>query len=221
MRINTKDRINKQRKQSVNKRQVKQMILSNMEKVQLKYLNTVIYQNSISAVAGTLVNPTFPSQGVTNGEREGDSLAIDHIEARIVITNIADITTSSNASDAIRLVCCQARANTVLTVSSPSAPSTGIFDFGTSGAVDITSHINFNAQNELFHVLHDQTYSSNFLSSNAFRQITLKLKPRVSKVNFTPTTTTSLCGGIFWVAMSWQAGTTYISLEQRLIYHDL
>jgi hypothetical protein len=207
--------------QLVSKGQVMRMIHSNMDKVEMKYLNSAVFNAYIPPVIGGLASATFPSQGVTNGQREADSLAIKAIQVRCLMINIADITTSSNASDGIRLVCVQARTSVVPTLSYSAAPATGIFDLGSSGAVDITSHINLNAKDETFHVLHDETYPVCFLSSSALRLTHFILEPKVAKVNFTPTTTTSLMGGIYWVAISWQAGTTSISLEQRLIYHDL
>jgi hypothetical protein len=192
-----------------------------MDKVEMKYLNTAVFNVYTPPFIGGLASSTFPSQGVTNGQREGDSLSIDAIEVRCLMINIADITTSSNASDAIRLVCVQTRTSLVPTLSYSATPASGIFDLGSSGTVDITSHINYNAKNETFHVLYDVTHPICFLSSSALKLLTFKLKPKVAKVNFTPTTTTFLMGGIYWVAMSWQSGTTSLSLEQRLIYHDL
>jgi hypothetical protein len=192
-----------------------------MDKVEKKYLNGAVFNGAIPPITGVLASSGLPSQGVTNGQREGDSLSIDAIEVRCIMINIADITTSSNASDAIRLVCVQARTSLVPTISYSAAPATGIFDLGSSGAVDITSHINLNAKNETFHVLYDETHPICFLSSSAFKLLHFNLEPKVKKVNFTPTTTTFLMGGIYWISMSWQAGTTSLSLEQRLIYHDL
>jgi hypothetical protein len=205
----------------VSKKQVLNMIHSNMDKVEMKYLNTTLYNVVVPAITGTLVIPGLPSQGVTNGEREGDSLSIDEIELRCVMINIADITTSSNASDAIRLVCVQSRSSLTPSISYSTTPATGIFDLGSSGAVDITSHINLYAKNHTFHVLYDKTHSVGFLSSSSLKLIDFRLKPKVHKVDFTPGTGNTLMGQIVWVAMSWQAGTTSLSLEQRLIYHDL
>jgi len=205
----------------VSKQQVINMIHSNMGKVEMKYLNSIVYAVVTPSVNGTLSTPTLPSQGITNGEREGDSIAIDVIDARILMVNVSDITTSSSASDLVRLVCVQSRSSVVPTISYSAAPTTGIFDLGSSGGVDITSHINFNAKNETFHVLYDVTHTVCFLSSSASKLINLKLKPKVSKVNYTPTTTTPLMGGIYWIAFTWQAATVQLSLEQRLIYHDL
>jgi hypothetical protein len=203
----------------VTRQQVKQMIESKMDKVQCKYLNTSVYNAVVPASYGTLVQPTLPAQGVTNGQREGDSLAIDEIEAKVIIYNVAS--SGTDANDACRLMCLQARASTVLTISNTSSPITGVLDLGSSGSVDLTSFVNLNAQNELFHVLYDRTFPVVGLSSTAFREHHLRLKPSVSKVNFTPTTTTSQCGGIFWIVISELAAGVTVSLEQRLVYHDL
>jgi hypothetical protein len=225
-RKNTKTRSNgngqKVSRKLVDKQQVKQMIIASVGKITKKYLTSEVYDGTVPALTGTLVQPTLPAQGVTNGEREADSLAIDVIEANVLFSNGADATNILGASDSIRLICVQARASTVLTVSNASAPTTGVLDNGGAlTAVDIDSFINLNAANELFHVLYDKTHSCNFLSGNASASVRLKLKPRVSKVNFTPGTTTSMCGGIFWIAISVQASTAVISLVQRLVYHDL
>jgi hypothetical protein len=197
------------------------MIHSNMDKVEMKYLNTAIYNNVVPPVTGTLVTPGLPSQGITNGEREGDSLFIDKIEVRCLMLNVADITTSSNASDGIRLVCVQSRSSVVPTLSYSVAPLTGIFDLGSSGAVDITSHINLYAKNRTFHVLYDKTHSVGFLASSSLKLLDFNLKPKVDKIEFTPGSGSTLQGQIYWIAISWQAGTTSLSLEQRLVYHDL
>jgi len=204
----------------VSKEQVKQMILSNMKKVQSKYLNTTVVLG-IPGGAGTLSTPQLPTQGVTNGEREGDSLAIEWIEARIVCYNTNDTTLSSGATDCVRILCLQTRASTGLSLSYPAAPLTGIFDFGVTGAVDITSFVNLNAKDETFHVLYDKTHTCCFLSSTALKSINLKIRPKVDKVNFSPTTTNALSGQIYWVTMSYEASAVFCGIEQRLIYHDL
>jgi len=206
----------------VTKQQVRNMILSNAGKVTKKFLLSPVFNATVPTQAGTLVQPALPAQGVTNGEREGDALAIDMIEARVIFENVADTTVMAQAVDACRLICLQARASTVLTVSNPAAPTTGVLDYGTGGALtDLSSFINFNAKNELFHVLYDKVHPVNFLSSNAFVQFDLSLKPRVERVNFTPTTTTPLCGGIFWIAQTQQDNSLAVIVEQRLVYHDL
>jgi hypothetical protein len=196
------------------------MIMSNMEKVESKYFNTNVI-NGVPPVTGQLYTSTLPSQGSTNGEREGDSLELEWIEARVLMYNLADITTSSNATDAVRLLCLQARASNAVTLSYSAAPTTGVFDLGVSGAIDITSFVNMNARNETFHVLYDTTHPIGFLSSTSFKNINLKIRPKVNKINFTPTTTNALMGQIYWITISQQGGTTTCALEQRLVYRDL
>jgi hypothetical protein len=195
------------------------MILANQQKVQNKYLNVTIGNGIVPAVTGTLVNTVMPGQGVTNGERESDSLSLNEINTRFYLQN-EEAAIGINNVDQIRIVCVQARASTVLTISYSSAPTTGIFDTGSSGAVDITSMININAKNELFHVLYDRSYPVNFGSDSASRILEINLVPRVKKINFTPTTTTSLCGGVFWIFFS-QNTSASLSSEERKVYHDL
>jgi hypothetical protein len=195
------------------------MINSSAAKVTKKYESSAVYANVQPATTGNLFNVGFPAQGVTNGEREGDSLAIDAIEVRAVMYNsLAAV--GVGATDIIRLICLQARASNTLTISNAAAPTTGVLDLGANGVIEIDSHINYDAKNELFHVLMDKSFPVNFLSSDASRLLSFTLKPKVEKVNFSPGSTTSLCGEIYWIAQSLNASAN-ISLEQRLIYHDL
>jgi hypothetical protein len=195
------------------------MIKASAGTVTRKYLNTALYAAIMPAPTGSLVTPAFPAQGVTNGEREGDSLAIDAIDVRAVLYNY-QTAVGVDGTDNIRLICVQAKASNTITVSSASAPTTGVLDLGSSGAIDLTSFINFNAKNELFHVLMDKSFPVNFLSLSASRVLTFRLKPKIEKVNFTPGTTTSQAGQIYWIAQS-LTGYAYLEMEQRLEYHDL
>jgi hypothetical protein len=195
------------------------MILANQQKVQDKWLYGTIYNVQIPATTGTLVNSVMPSQGTTNGERESDSLSLELIEARVVVTNEQASIGFDNV-DIVRIVCVQAKASTILTVSYSSAPTTGIFDNGLSTIVDMTSMVNINAKNETFHVLYDRSYPVNFGSTSASHVFDLKIKPKIKKINFTPGTTTSLCGGVFWIAFTANS-SSYVSMLERKIYHDL
>jgi hypothetical protein len=95
-----------------------------------------------------------------------------------------------------------------------------VLDLGATAALDMTSHINFNAANETFHVLMDKSYPVNFGGANGAINHSFVLKPKVTKINFTPGTTTALCGQIYWIAQS-ATNSAVLVLEQRLIYHDL
>jgi hypothetical protein len=205
-------------KLAVDKQQVKQMIASANGTVTKKYLNSVIAA-TIPAIAGTLVQPALPVQGSANGQREGDSLAIDHIQVKFIAYN-PETAIGVNNVDCLRLICLQSRAGTILTTSYSSAPATGVLDLGATGAIDESSFINFNAANETFHVLMDKSFPVNFGSANGAINHTFTLKPKVSKVNFTPGTTTALCGPIFWILQTASAALTLL-MEQRLVYHDL
>jgi hypothetical protein len=193
------------------------MIASLKEEVQMKYLNTVIYNTINPTTSGSLVQPTLPAQGTTNGQREGDSIAIDRIEYRVLMANLGSALADT---DLIRLVCLQSRAGTILTTNYSTIPATGIFDLGSSGSLDVTSFVNYNAKNETFHVLMDRTFVCVLGSSTGSHCFEGMITPKVSKVNFTPGSTTALDGPIFWVAFS-IGGFTNLSIEQRLIYHDL
>jgi hypothetical protein len=226
MRINTKDRINKQRKgvssknrKLVDKQQVHQMIVANQQQVQKKWLYVAIYNAVTPTTTGTLVNSVMPSQGATNGEREGDSMSLDFIESRFYFANNEASIGATNV-DLLRIVCVQARASTILTISYPAAPTTGIFDLGFSGAIDMSSMININASNETFHVLYDRSFPVNFGSDSASHVLELKIVPKIKKINFTPGTTTSLCGGVFWVLFTTTSNTIVGAIERK-IYHDL
>jgi hypothetical protein len=198
---------------------VKQMIKSSEGEVTKKYLNTSIYADVTPASTGTLVSPTLPSQGIANGQREGDSLAIDQIDCRFTIYN-AEASIGGSGTDLVRVVCVQARASNTITVSNASAPGTGVFDLSANGVIDVGSMINFNAKNKLFHVLYDKSFPVNFLSSTAAHSFETTLRPKIGKINFNPTSTTAQAGQITWIAISINT-VAYLSLEQRLIYHDL
>jgi len=204
-------------KKLVTKGQVRSMIMSLKDEVQMKYLNTSIYAAIVPAATGSLVQPVLPAQGTTNGQREGDSIAIDAIQFRLFMINIGN---TSSDSDMIRVVCLQSRAGTILTTNYSTAPTTGIFDLGSNGTLDVTSFVNFNARNETFHVLMDRTFNVTESSSSSAHLIEGELVPKVKKINYTPGTTTALDGPIFWVAFSYQS-MAFIGLEQRLVYHDL
>jgi hypothetical protein len=203
---------------AVNKLQVKQMIESANGRVTKKYLNSVIL-DAIPASAGTLVQPALPAQGTANGQREGDSLAIERIDVRFFAYN-PQASIGATDADCLRLICLQSRAGTILTTSYSSTPATGVLDLGADGSIDETSFVNFNASNETFHVLMDKSFPVNFGGANAAINHSFTLKPKVSKVNFTPATTTALCGPIFWICQSATQNLT-LALEQRLVYHDL
>jgi hypothetical protein len=193
------------------------MLMSLKDEVQMKYLNTSIYGAVTPAATGSLVQPALPAQGTTNGQREGDSIALDSIQFRLFMFNSGN---SLGDSDMIRVVCLQSRAGTILTTNYSTAPTTGIFDLGSNGTLDITSFVNFNAKNETFHVLFDRSFCVTADSSSAAHLFEGVLVPKVKKVNFTPGTVTALDGPIFWVAFGYE-GIAFLGLEQRLIYHDL
>jgi hypothetical protein len=193
------------------------MLMSLKGEVQMKYLNTVILGASIPSSSGTLVQPALPAQGTTNGQREGDSIAIDSIQFRLIMFNPGE---AQPDADMIRVVCLQSRAGTILTTNYSTTPTTGIFDLGSPGTIDMSSFVNFNAKNETFHILYDETFCVCDSSSTAGRLVTLALAPKVKKVNFTPGTVVALDGPIFWVIFG-REGNAVVGLEQRLIYHDL
>jgi len=213
-----KGKSNNKQNRLVTKEQVANMILSSVGQVTSKYLTSSLI-SSVPPVTGILEQPSFPTQGVTNGEREGDSLDIEKIESTFLLEN-AEASIGGNNVDTIRVIVLQARSSTVLTISSISAPLTGVLDAGYSGAVDITSHINQNAKNKLFHVLHDTSYPVNFGSSNASRILNLNMRPKISRINFTPTTVNSQSGGIFYIFLT-ATGSAACNGVQRLVYRDL
>jgi hypothetical protein len=203
----------------VTKQQVKQMIKTSAGTVTKKYLGSSVYADVQPLTTGSLVTSAFPAQGTANGQREADSLGIDSIEGRVLLENV-EPSVGTGSTDVIRIICLQARASNAVTVSSSSAPTTGVLDLGANGVIELTSFINFNAKNELFHVLMDQSFPVNFLSTSASKNFQFLLKPKVEKINFNPGSTTAQCGQIYWIAQSLLA-YAYISMEQRLIYHDL
>jgi hypothetical protein len=195
------------------------MIKASVATVTKKYLNTSLYSATNPLPTGSLVTPVFPAQGITNGEREADSIGIDAIEIRAVLYNF-ETAVGVTATDNIRLICVQAKASNAVTINSSTAPTTGVLDLGATGVIDLSSFINFNAKNELFHVLMDRCFPVNFLSDSASRVLTFRIKPKIEKVNFTPGGTTAQSGQIYWIAQG-LSGDAYLMMEQRLEYHDL
>lgn len=192
------------------------MLMSLKDKVQDKFLNSSVYATLAPSTTGSLVNVTFPAQGVTNGERTGDSLEIDVIQCRFSIYN------TSNSEDLVRILLLQARANTVLTVNASTTPATGILDLGSNGVIEETSFVNFNNKNELFHVLLDKAIPTNgATSSNASHLFEWHVKPKIKKINFQVGSTNYLNGGIFWLVLSNSGTHTEVDLEQRLVYRDI
>jgi hypothetical protein len=202
----------------VSKQQVKSMIESLQHSVPDKYLNSVLI-NAYPPVTGTLVTPTFPAQGVTNGQREGDSLKILAIEARVLLYN-AQGALGTDEVDLCRIICVQAKSATALTISNSAAPTTGILDLGSGGTIDNSSFINLYAKNQFFHVLYDKSFPCS-TGSSASHNFELKLKPKIHKVNFSPTSTTAETGQIFWVFQSTITSGAFFSVVQRLVYEDL
>jgi hypothetical protein len=188
------------------------MIKSLAVEVDHKYLNSSVYAQSAPPLTGTLVNPTLPSQGVSNGQRTGDSIFIDKLECRLFINN-------TTGSDVLRLVCLQARAGTILTTNYSTIPTTGIFDLDANGNIGLTSFINYKARNETFHVIFDKEFRSSLNSLNGAQTFEMDVPLKVREINFTPGSTASLDGGIFWVALS--RGDLVLDMEQRLVYHDI
>jgi len=191
--------------------------MSLKDEVQMKYLNTSVYANIVPSITGTLVQPVLPAQGTTNGQREGDSIAIDAIQFRMVMANTG---AALGDSDMVRVVCLQSRAGTILTTNYSTTPTTGIFDLGSVGTIDMSSLVNYNAKNETFHVLMDKAFCITPASSSGVHLFEGSLVPKIKKINYTPGTSTALDGPIFWVAFTFQ-GIASLGLEQRLVYHDL
>jgi hypothetical protein len=194
------------------------MIQSRQSQVTPKWINQSLF-NAVPAVSGNLNMITLPAQGVTNGERESDSLSLDFIQFRFILSN-AEASIGTTNADMVRILIVQARASTVLTISAVTAPTTGILDNGFSGAIDISSHVNLNTKSQLFNVLYDRCHPVNFSSSNAVQLVELNLKPKIRKINFTPGTTTPQCGGV-WVFLCTTLGNATVSVESRLVYIDL
>jgi hypothetical protein len=194
------------------------MISSSQHRVQSKYLNSVLI-NAYPPTTGILVSPTFPAQGVQNGQREGDSISIQMIEARVLFYN-AQSSLGNDEVDLARIICVQAKSATALTISNNAAPTTGILDLGSGGVIDNSSFINFNAKSQFFHVLYDMSFPCSTASS-ASHNFEIKLRPKIHKINFSPTSTTAETGQIFWIFQSTISSGCFFSVVQRLIYDDL
>jgi hypothetical protein len=159
------------------------------------------------SVTGTLYTPVLPAQGVTSLTRTGDSLFLDEIQYRISLEN-------STTVDALRIVVLQAKANNVPTLAS-------IFDTGSSGALDVTSFINFYAKNKEFIILKDIHFSVCAQGQNGCQIRAFNIKPSIQTINFTLGGTTAEAGQIYIAVFSTTGILTTYSIEQRVIFHDL
>jgi len=183
-------------KTAVRSRQVTQKVLSS------------VVANAVSAsVSGQLYTPAMPAQGTTSLTRTGDSIDMTMYQFRMAFTNNSD-------NDCIRIVMVQAKANNTPTIAS-------IFDNGASGAVDITSFINFYADGKEFVVLRDTHFSVCYEGGNGCVVKVDNVYPRIKTVNFQLGTTTAETGQIYIVVFSTSGADVTYSIEQRLIYHDL
>jgi len=158
------------------------------------------------STTGTLYTPTMPAQGTTSLTRTGDSINISRYQYRMWFDN-------STEEDAVRIIMVQAKANNVPTIAS-------ILDTGASGSTDVTSFINFYADNKEFVVLRDMHFSVCAQGSNGCVIKVDDVYPRIRTVNFSLGTTTAEAGQIYIIVMTTSTGTSY-SIEQRLVYHDL
>jgi hypothetical protein len=196
-------------KSLVTKQQVRSMILSSIEQVRPKYLVSSLLNNIIVTSTQT-ITPGLPPQGVSNNQREGDSIEIEALDIRFDCS-------SSNNLNAFRLVCVQAIGSHTPTASYSSAPLTGVLDNGPSGAVDPMSTINMYGNGSTFHVLHDELILPPITQRAAYA---VRVKPKIEKVDFAIATTAPLNGGITYFLMCW-GSTATVNFSQRLVYRDL
>jgi hypothetical protein len=185
------------------------MILSSIEQVRPKYLVTSLL-NNIIVTSTTVITPGLPPQGVSNNQREGDSIEIEGLD-------IMFDTSSSSNLNAFRLVTVQAIGSHTPTAQYSVAPLTGVMDNGPSGAVDPMSTINMYGSGTTFHVIHDELILPPITQRSAYM---VRVKPKVPKVNFAIATTAPLTGGITHILMCW-GSTAIVNFSQRLVYRDL
>jgi len=203
MKKKNSSRPNKGGKRSIVSRVIKQID----RQVTRKVLSSVVANGVSGSVNGTLYTPTFPAQGVTSLTRTGDSLFIDEYQFRLSFDN-------SNNEDAMRIVMVQAKANNVPTLAT-------IFDNGASGALDVTSFINFYAKDKEFVVLKDIHFSVCAQGANGCQIRAFNITPSIKTVNFAIGGTTAETGQLYIAIFSTSGADTNYSIEQRLVFHDI
>jgi hypothetical protein len=195
----------------VSKSQVKQMIKSSQAEVTDKYL-TVVMENGVTPVlAGSLIVPVLPAQGVTSSTRTGDSVSLDEIQMRFVLTN-----ETGTAADLFRIIVVQSRALNTITIAE-------VLDTGASSGIDLTSFVNAYSLNTEFHLLHNKMYRCSNSSTDAAKLIELNLIPKIKKINFTSGTTTAEAGQIYVIVQGGAGGASDIIATStcRYKFHDL
>jgi hypothetical protein len=203
--------------QLVSVKQVKSMIESSQQRVASKYLYQSLNNATVSA-SGTLIPLDLPPQGVSNGEREGDSMLYKKITTRMVFANDGGVSGVQDI-DNIRVVVVQAITSSALTLSNPSAPTTGIFDNGVAAGIDNSSMINLYAKDKLLHVLLDKSYPVNYFSQPTWN-FEFDINPKLKKIDFTPATTTPLSGKVYFIFFSMTVNAN-VAVLTRSTYIDL
>lgn len=188
---------------------VRQMILASMAKVTDKFLSNPIIPNvNTVPFSGTLYTPAMPAQGILSAQRTGDSLCLDEIQIRFLVSTLT-------TGDIVRLIVLQAKSVNVPTIA-------GVLDTGASGVIDMTSFVNAYAKDTEFHILSDLRTEVSAASSRAAVLRTMNIKPKISKVNFVAGSATSEQGQVYLILMSdGVSASTSVSLEIRYKFHDL
>jgi hypothetical protein len=176
-------------------------------RVTQKVLSTVVTNLATGNPNGILYTPVFPAQGTTSLTRTGDSIEISVFQYRMFFYN-------NTNNDAIRVIMLQAKANNVPTLAS-------VLDTGTSSAIDITSHINFYADDKEFVILRDMHFSVCYEGGNGCVVKIDNVRPRIKTVNFQLGSTTAETGQMYIIVISTTGADVEYSIEQRLVYHDL
>jgi hypothetical protein len=185
------------------------MILGSQDKVRPKYLVSSLL-NNVTVTTTQTITPGLPPQGVSNNQREGDSIEVEALDIRF------DCTSSSNLNT-YRLLAVQAIGSHTPTASYSSAPLTGVLDNGPSGAVDPLSTVNIYGLGSTFHVIHDELILPPITQRSSYA---VRVLPKIHKIDFAIATTAPLNGGITYILLCWGA-TAQVNLGQRLIYRDL
>jgi hypothetical protein len=199
---------NKKKNSIPTKAMVKQMIESSKAKVTDKFLSNPIFNVSTIPSAGTLYTPLMPAQGVSSSQRTGDSICLDEIQMRFLVT-------TTSVGDLVRLIVLQAKSINVPTIAS-------VLDTGASGLIEVTSFVNAYAKDTEFHILSDTVTEVAASSSRAFVLHALNIKSKISKINFNAGSATAEQGQVYMILMSENVSAlTASSLELRYKFHDL
>jgi len=161
-------------------------------KIPLKWIDTIIAPFNVT-IAGNQYGVNVPALGTASQQRTGDKCMFEKVDIRMMIALPVGLYNCF-----FRVVLVQTRG-----IDIPSFAN--MYSLGTSGAVDVTSHL-MPYQHSRLKVLHDKTYSTNVYSNSGARYLGFTVKPTMPTA-FLTGTSTPIEGGFFIQVITDGAGT--------------